>query len=42
MILTIKPYLCLTELFEIELFLDIETVFTLNWIVTYNCLNSLK
>ena len=33
---------CLTELFEIELFFDIKTVFTLNWIVTYNCLNSLK
>ena len=34
--------LCLTELFEIELFeielfFDIKTVFTLNWIVTYNC-----
>ena len=27
---TIKPYF------------DIKTVFTLNWIVTYNCLNSLK
>ena len=25
-----------------ELFFDIKTVFTLNWIVTYNCLNSLK
>ena len=34
--------LCLSELFEIELFFDIKTVFTLNWIVTYNCLNSLK
>ena len=39
MILTIKPYLhlnCvvrLTELFEIELFFDIKTVFTFNWIV---------
>ena len=48
MFLTIKPTyiqiacLCLTELFEIELFFDIKTVFTLNWIVTYNCLNSLK
>ena len=34
MFLTIKPYshlnLCLTELFEIELFFDIKTVFTLN------------
>ena len=36
MFLTIKPYLhlncvlCLTELLEIELFFDIETVFTLN------------
>ena len=27
----------LTELLEIELFFDITTVFTLNWIVTYNC-----
>ena len=34
--------LCLTELFQIELFFNIKTVFTLNWIVTYNCLNSLK
>ena len=34
--------LCLTELFQIELFFDIKTVFTLNWIITYNCLNSLK
>ena len=25
-----------------ELFFDIKTVFTLNWIVTYNCSNSLK
>ena len=25
-----------------EVFFDIETVFTLNWIVIYNCLNSLK
>ena len=25
-----------------ELLFDIKTVFTLNWIVTYNCLNSLK
>ena len=32
----------LTELFEIELFFDIKIVFTLNWIVTYNFLNSLK
>ena len=40
MTFTIKPYLCLTELFEIELFFDIKTVFTLNRIVTYNCLNS--
>ena len=30
MFLTIKPYLHLTELFEIELFFDIKTVFTLN------------
>ena len=47
MFLTIKTYLqtvCLwlTELFQIELFFDIKTVFTLNWIVIYNCLNSLK
>ena len=34
--------LCLTELFQIELFFDIKTVFTLNWIVTYNGLYSLK
>ena len=32
----------LIELFEIELFSDIKTVFILNWIVTYNNLNSLK
>ena len=34
--------LCSTELFKKELFFDIKTVFTLNSIVTYNCLNSLK
>ena len=34
--------LCLTELFQIELFFDIKTVFTIDWIVTYKCLNSLK
>ena len=45
MFLTIELYLhlnCLTELFEIEMFFDIKTLFTLNWIVTYNFLNSLK
>ena len=36
-ILFIKPTFA-----KIELFFDIKTVFTLNWIVTYNCLNSLK
>ena len=36
MFLTVKPYLHLTELFEIELFFDIETVFTLNRIVIYS------
>ena len=38
----VRPCLCLTELFEIELFFDMKTVFTLNWIVTYNCFISLK
>ena len=42
MFLTIKLYLHLTELFQIELFFDIKTVFTVNWIITYNFLNSLK
>ena len=45
MFLTIKQYLhlnCVFELFEIELFFDIKTVFTRNWIITYNSLNSLK
>ena len=42
MFLTIKPYLHLTEFFQIELFFDMKTAFPLNWIITYKFLNSLK
>ena len=48
MFLTIKPYLHLNCVLMLNWIIsnrtvfDIEIVFTLNWIVTYNCLTSLK
>ena len=48
MFLTIKPYLHLNCVLMLNwiilnrIVFDIEIVFTLNWIVIYNCLNSLK
>ena len=48
MFLTIKPYLHLNCVLMLNWTIwnrtvfDIKTVFTLNWIVTYNCLTSLK
>ena len=48
MLLTIKPYLHLNCVLMLNWIIwnwtvfDIETILTLNWIVIYNCLNSLK
>ena len=48
MFLTIKPYLHLNYVIMLNWIIwnrtgfDIKAVFTINWIGTYNCLNSLK